>query len=158
MSVYGKKIGDESIQVEACRCYARGIESQLVESRANQQKLTTGIHAEDIYDEEAVCVPLMFCFFESMMCTSFAAWAQHSNAAGQMLEMLGPQKCRDGVLHHLFCSVRVATVFFDNKNRHLSLTVCRSITESHGRRPPLWRQMSCVPSLSSRGRKLPWIE
>lgn len=110
MSVYGKKTGNQSIQVEACRSYAKGIENQLAESRLNQQRLTAGTDVGQIYDLEAVCVPMMFCFFESMMCTSFAAWAQHSIAAGKILEMLGPQQCRDGVLHFLFRTARITTV------------------------------------------------
>ena len=110
MSVYGKKTGNQPIQVEACRSYAKGIENQLAESRSNQRKLTAGVEACEIYDAEAVCVPMMFCFFEAMMCTSFGAWAQHAMAAGKMLELLGPQKCRDGLLHYLFRTARITTV------------------------------------------------
>ena len=110
MSVYGKKTGNKPIQVEACRSYAKGLEIQLAETRLNQRKLTAGVDAGEIYDAEAVCVPMMFCFFEAMMCTSFSAWAQHAMAAGKMLEMLGPQQCRDGILHYIFRTARLVTV------------------------------------------------
>ena len=110
MSVYGKRSRDESIQMEACRCYAKGLESQLIEGQINQLQLSKGRSVTEVFSEETVCAPIMFCLFESAMCTSMAAWAQHLVAAGKMLEMLGPERCRHGIIHHMFRTVRIGIV------------------------------------------------
>ena len=112
MSVYGKRNGDESIQMEACRSYAKALESQLIEGQIHQLQLSRGESVAEVFSEETVCAPIMLCLFESAMCTNITAWAQHLVAAGKMLEMLGPDRCRHGTLHNLFRLVRIGTVYY----------------------------------------------
>ena len=137
MALYGKKSGNESIQMEACRHYAKGLESQLLDSKAHQLKMANGGQVAEIFNEETICATVMFSFFESIMSTSITGWAQHLAAAGKMMEMLGPERCRYGIVHNLFRTVRVGTV------SHVPATACnssrtydvRSIMVLHGTNP-----------------------
>lgn len=110
MAHYGKKTGDVSIQVEACRWYEKGLESQRLESQRTQLQLLHGDSVHLRLDAVTISAPLMFSVFESMMSTSFAAWSQHVKAAGKMIEMRGPENCQSGLIYRLFRTVRIGTV------------------------------------------------
>ena len=110
MAHYGKKTGDVSIQIEACRWYDKGLESQRLESQRTQLQLLLGDSVHQRLDAVTISAPLMFSVFESMMSTSFAAWSQHVEAAGKMTEMRGPENCQSGLIHHLFRAVRIGAV------------------------------------------------
>ncbi len=110
MAHYGKRSGDESIQVEALGWYAKGLQSQRLESKGFDLQLAKGSSAADVFNESIICTPIMFAFFESVMCTTYPAWAQHLKAAGKMMEMLGPWRCRQGMLHQLFKTSRTGAV------------------------------------------------
>lgn len=110
MALYGKKTGNESLQLEACRVYSKGLQSQIEESRANQSKLTDGKSPDLIFTEQDICAPILFCIFETAMSTAFDAWAQHLMAGCKILEMLGPEKCQQGMYHSLLRFVRAGAV------------------------------------------------
>ncbi len=104
MALYGKLTGDESIQLESIRWYTRGLESQ----RLQLQMLCEGGKA--VSDASMVLVPLLFCHFESSMCTAPDAWMPHAVAAENILVMMGPHVCRTQQMHAIFLSVRVSAV------------------------------------------------
>ena len=110
MALYGKKNCDVGMQLEACHWYDRGLECQRLESHETELQLAKGESAADKISEATISAPILFSLFESLMTTSFAAWAQHITAAGKMLELRGPAKCQDGTIHHLFRSVRLGSV------------------------------------------------
>ena len=110
MAHFGKRTGNVSMQVEACRWYDRGLESQRLESQRTELQLRNGDSVHQRLDAATISAPLMFSLFESMMTTSFAAWSEHLKAAGKMLEMRGPEGCQTGLIHHLFRTVRVGAV------------------------------------------------
>lgn len=112
MAHYGKRTGDAAMQREACHWYDKGLENQRLESHEMELQLANGARAADKISEATICAPIMFSLFESLMTTSFTAWAQHMTAAGKMLELRGPEKCQDGIIHHLFRSVRIGSVSF----------------------------------------------
>lgn len=106
MAIYGKLTGDESIQLESIRWYTRGLESQ----RLQLQILCEGGKA--VSDVSMVLVPLLFCHFESSMCTAPDAWMPHAVAAENILVMMGPHVCRTQQMHAIFLSVRVSAVSY----------------------------------------------
>lgn len=106
MAIYGKLTGDESIQLESIRWYTRGLESQ----RLQLQMLCEG--GKDVPDASMVLVPLLFCHFESSMCTAPDAWMPHAVAAENLLVMMGPHVCRTQQMHAILLSVRVSAVSY----------------------------------------------
>lgn len=104
MAIYGKLTGDKSIQLESIRWYTRGLESQ----RLQLQMLCEGGKA--VLDASMVLVPMLFCHFESSMCTAPDAWMPHAVAAENILVMMGPHVCRTQQMHAIFLSVRVNAV------------------------------------------------
>ena len=107
---YGKQSGDQSMQLEACRWYGKGLQSQLLENERTQNILATGGNVKKKINEMTICSPIMFSIFESLMTTSGPAGGQHMQAAARMLEMMGPENCRHGNIHQLFRTVRLTTV------------------------------------------------
>lgn len=107
---YGKRSGDVAVQTEACRWYDKGLKKQVHESQQTQLRLTNGENLDDKLGVAAICAPIMFSLFESLMTTSFAAWASHLTGAIKLLEMRGPDACRSGVIHQLFRTARLGAV------------------------------------------------
>ena len=110
MAHYGKQTGDHAMQLEACRWYDKGLESQRLENQQMELQLSKGGNVDERINEATLCAPIMFSLFESLMTTSFNAWSEHMKAAGKMLEMRGPENCRDGIIHHIFRTVRLTAV------------------------------------------------
>ncbi|KAK3170140.1 hypothetical protein OEA41_009526 [Lepraria neglecta] len=139
MAHYGKKTGDVSIQVEACRWYDKGLESQRLESQRTQLQLLHGDSVHQRLDAVTISAPLMFSVFESMMSTSFAAWSQHVKAAGKMIEMRGPENCQSGLIHHLFRTVRIGAIYmgmtFERPSVFASEEWCRIPFLKEGKNP-----------------------
>lgn len=104
MAIYGELTGDGLIQLESIRWYTLGLESQ----RLQLQMLCEGGKA--MPDASMVLVPLLFCHFESSMCTAPDAWMPHAVAAENILVMMGPHVCRTQQMHAIFLSVRVSAV------------------------------------------------
>jgi hypothetical protein len=102
MAFYGNLAGDESIQTDACRWYAMGLTSQ-------RSLLQTG-RPKRMPTMEEIFAPIMFSMFEVVVCTDPNGWIHHLSAAGRMLEMRGPENCRDGIVHMLFRTVRLSSV------------------------------------------------
>lgn len=110
MAHCGKRRGDLSMQNEACRWYDKGLEKQMLESQQTQLKLANGENVDDTLGVAAICAPILFSLFESLMTTSFAAWASHLRGAIKMLEMRGPENCQSGIIHQLFRTARLGAV------------------------------------------------
>ncbi len=110
MALYGKQRGDAAMQLEACYWYDKGLESQRHENHETELQLARCGSAASKISEATISAPILFSLFECLMTTSFAAWAQHITAAGKMLELRGPTMCQDGIIHHLFRSVRLGSV------------------------------------------------
>lgn len=127
MGLYGRKCGNESMQIEACRQYAKGLENHLIETQMRHLWLANGRDVADVIDEEAVCATIMFAFFEATMATTVNAWADHMLAASKMVELLGPKRCATGVLHYIFRTVRIGIVS-EPRVFHGSLLICHRRT------------------------------
>ena len=110
MAHYGKRTGNISMQIEACRWYDKGLEAQRLESERTELHLINGGNVDQRLGVAAISAPIMFSLYESMMTTSFVAWAQHLKAAAKMLEMKGALNCQSGLIHHLFRTVRIGAV------------------------------------------------
>ncbi|KAH0548214.1 hypothetical protein GP486_008070 [Trichoglossum hirsutum] len=106
MALYGIRSGDKSIQTDSCRWYAMGLSCQ----RSLLQKSATDCPAEMPTAEE-ICAPIMLSLFEVAVCTAPAGWIHHLSAATRMLEMRGPENCREGTVHTLFRTLRISSVF-----------------------------------------------
>jgi hypothetical protein len=52
---------------------------------------------------------MMFAFFDSVLRTSPFGWLQHFRAAEQMLAIVGPRKCQNGIMYMMFHSMRIAS-------------------------------------------------
>ena len=108
----GKKHGNKSMQAEACYWYDKGLEKQRLDSQQTQRQLANGVNIDESLGVATICAPILFSLFESLMDTSFAAWASHLKGAVRMLEMRGPENCQSGVIHQLFRSARLGAVSF----------------------------------------------
>lgn len=100
MFFYGALAKDISIQTEACKWYSRALQSlqRLLSQRSS------------LYSGEEACAVVMLTHFENLAGTSNDAWFQHVQAAATMLEMSGPEGCRDGFSHQLFRHLRLLVV------------------------------------------------
>ena len=110
MAHYAKRTGDMSMQMEACRWYDKGLEAQRLESERTELHLLAGGNIDQRLGVAAISAPVMFSLFECVMATSFLAWSHHLKAAAKMLEMRGAINCQSGLIHHVFCTVRIGTV------------------------------------------------
>ena len=110
MAHYGKISGDVTIQLDSMRWYSRGLQSQRVDSINTQNKLALGGKPDEIFNETVISTPMMLMFFETVMGTTPLAWGQHLHVASLMLQVVGPWKCREGILHHIFKVVRIGAV------------------------------------------------
>lgn len=105
-ATYGHLTENKSIQSNARRWYALGLERQLTKIQKMKMEGTRTVDASIVF------VPLLFVQFEIAMCTQPDAWVPHAIAAEQHLALMGPQKCRAPLMDHIFlylrcCSVRV---------------------------------------------------
>lgn len=100
MFFYGTLAQDVSIQTEACKWYLRALQDLrcLLSQEASS------------YPGEVLCAVVMLTHFENLAGTSKEAWFQHVQAAATMLELNGPQGCRDGFSHQLFRHLRLLVV------------------------------------------------
>ena len=110
MAHYGKISGDTSIQLNSMRWYSSSLEIHQQENAVTQRRIAEGGEAGDIFNEILISTPIMLMFFESVMGTLPSAWARYLKAASLMLEIMGPWRCRQGILHHIFKVVRVGAV------------------------------------------------
>ena len=110
MAHYGKRTGDKSMQIEACRWYDKGLKAQRLQSERTELHISTPGNIDQRLGVAAVSAPLMFALFESMMTTSYVAWSQHLKAAAKMLEIRGAINCQSGLIHDVFRTVRIGAV------------------------------------------------
>lgn len=102
MGLYGVLARDQSIQTESCRWYARALETQ----RRRVSELSNNV----ALDGSMVFISIMFAIFETAMSTVAGAWTRHACAAVKLIEMIGPESCQKGYLHHLFRTIRQTDV------------------------------------------------
>jgi hypothetical protein len=101
MALYSKMTGDKGIEIDACRWYTKGLETQR-----ESLKHTVGCISTDV----AICSAIMFSVFESIISTTPRGWLEHFSAAANMVYLRGAEKCQRGLVHRFFRSVRLASV------------------------------------------------
>lgn len=104
-AIYGHLTKNESIQSNARRWYTLGLERQRMKIQKMKME-GTGTAA----DASIVFVALLFVQFEIAMCTEPDAWMPHAIAAQQYLVLMGTQKCRAPLVHHIFLNLRRSSV------------------------------------------------
>jgi hypothetical protein len=117
MAFYGSLVNDESIQIEACKWYARGLVGQRSQISGLEAGLTgsadpggAAVAEVNIPSEEAICTSIMLGYFEISCSTTPLGWFQHIQGAARLLEMRGPQNCQIGIAHRMFRTVRLNMV------------------------------------------------
>lgn len=104
-AIYGHLTKNESIQSNARRWYTLGLERQCVKIQKMKMEGTgTAVDASIVF------VALLFVQFEIAMCTQPDAWVPHAIAAEQHLDLMGAQKCRAPLVHHIFINLRRSSV------------------------------------------------
>ncbi|KAF4629248.1 hypothetical protein G7Y89_g8903 [Cudoniella acicularis] len=103
MALYGRQMKDRAMETEAVKSYSNGLES-------HRKNLSRATQYSERFMSRAVCAAMMFAFFESVLCTSPLGWLQHFRAAEQMLAIVGPRKCQNGLMHMMFHSMRIASL------------------------------------------------
>jgi hypothetical protein len=101
MAIYSKMTWDKGIETDACRWYAKGLETQR-----EILERTVGCISMNV----AICSAIMFSVFESIISTTPRCWLEHFSAAANMVYLRGAEKCQRGLVHRLFRSVRLASV------------------------------------------------
>ena len=107
---YGRRTGNQPMQLEACQWYEKGLESQRFENEQTELRLAQGEDIEEEISETWISAPIMLTLFESVMATSLISWTHHMRAAGKMMELRGPRSCQNGSIHYLFRTVRLTAV------------------------------------------------
>lgn len=105
---YGNLTGSVSIQNEAYKWYGKAVQS--LRTLIEQSYIAQGEHTARLA-EDVICAPVMLYHFEVMTNMASEAWMQHIDAAAMMLGKLGPEKCRSGLAHQFFLTVRHFIVF-----------------------------------------------
>lgn len=100
-AIYGNLTKNESIQSNARRWYTLGQERQRMRIQ-NMRLEDTGTTV----DLTIVFIALLFVQVEVAMCTQPDAWMPHAIAAEHHLVLMGPQKCRVPLVHHIFLILR----------------------------------------------------
>ncbi|KAK9240075.1 hypothetical protein V1525DRAFT_266269 [Lipomyces kononenkoae] len=103
--------GDTAIQMEACRWYVAGLESQ-------QQELLR--LKEAAVSEGEVCATMLLSFYETIRSTSSDAWMYHMRASSRLVELGGPEGYRTGLAHELFRALRLYMVYVSTSKRQPS--------------------------------------
>ncbi|KAK9342024.1 hypothetical protein V1522DRAFT_417488 [Lipomyces starkeyi] len=98
MVLCGFLVDDRAIQMEACRWYVAGLESQ-------QQELLR--LKESCASEGEICATMLLSFYETIRSTSSEAWMYHMSASSRLVELRGPEGYRTGLAHELFCALRL---------------------------------------------------
>lgn len=105
-AIYGHLTKNESILSNALRWYTLGLEEQRMKIQKMKME-GTGTPT----DGSIVFVALLFVQFEIAMCTQPDAWVPHAIAAEQhLLDLMGAQKCRKPLVHHMFLNLRRSSV------------------------------------------------
>ena len=101
MVYYGVMTSNASIQTEAFKWYAKGLESQ----RSFLQNTTLGL-TKPMPAEEEILPAIILALFELVSCTTPSGWMDHITGAATMLEMRKPENCQTGLSHLLFRTIR----------------------------------------------------
>ncbi|KAJ4184015.1 hypothetical protein NW767_013358 [Fusarium falciforme] len=96
MISYGTLAGDMSIKTAARKWYAEALHHL-------QCLLTKGNVS---VDESIICAVVMLIHFETWAGTSQKAWLRHLKGAAMLLQVAGPESCRDGFMHQIFSHLR----------------------------------------------------
>lgn len=96
MISYGTLAGDVSIKTAARKWYAEALHHL-------QCQITKGNVA---VDETIICAVVMLIHFETWAGTSQKAWLRHLKGAAILLQLAGPESCRDGFMHQIFSHLR----------------------------------------------------
>ncbi|KAI8665485.1 Zn(2)-C6 fungal-type domain-containing protein [Fusarium sp. Ph1] len=96
MISYGTLTGDVSIKTAARKWYAEALHHL-------QCRITKGNVA---VDESIICAVVMLIHFETWAGTSQKAWLRHLKGAAMLLQVAGPESCRDGFMHQIFSHLR----------------------------------------------------
>ncbi|KAK9483565.1 hypothetical protein V1527DRAFT_413098 [Lipomyces starkeyi] len=110
MVLCGSLVGDKAIQMEACRWYVAGLESQ-------QKEL---LRLKKVVSDGAICATMLLAFYETIRSTSSEAWMYHMCASSRLVELRGPEDCGTGLAHELFCVLRLYMVYVSTAKRQPS--------------------------------------
>ncbi|KAJ8101609.1 hypothetical protein POJ06DRAFT_222156 [Lipomyces tetrasporus] len=110
MVLCGSLEGDKAIQLEACRWYLAGLESQQKELLRLKKAVSDG----------AICATMLLSFYESIRSTSSEAWMYHMCASSRLVELRGPEGWGTGLAHELFCALRLYMVYVSTAKRQPS--------------------------------------
>lgn len=104
-AIYGHLTKNGSIQSNARRWYTLDLERQRMKIQ------NTGLEGtRTTVDVSIVFVAMLFLQFEVAMWTQPDAWVPHAIAAEQHLILMGPQRCRAPLVHHIFLIIRFWSV------------------------------------------------
>ncbi|KAK9320867.1 hypothetical protein V1517DRAFT_328194 [Lipomyces orientalis] len=110
MVLCGSLVGDKAIQMEACRWYVAGLESQKNEL----------LRLKKVVSDGAICATMLLSFYETIHSTSSEAWMYHMCASSRLMELRGPDGCGSGLAHELFCALRLYMVYVSTAKRQPS--------------------------------------
>ncbi|KAK9427778.1 hypothetical protein V1505DRAFT_379044 [Lipomyces doorenjongii] len=110
MVLCGSLVHDKAIQMEACRWYVAGLESQRNEL----------LRLKKVVSDGAICATMLLAFYESIRSTSSEAWMHHMCASSRLVELRGPEACETGLAHELFCALRLYMVYVSTAKRQPS--------------------------------------
>ena len=111
MAFYGKNAPDQSIQNASWQAYGIALNRQILDMGVLTNRTQRHLSGVESLSAALIASALLLSMFETIMpYGNYEAWAQHLQGAAHLLEMHGPEACRSGPFHHLYRTVRVATV------------------------------------------------
>ena len=102
LAFYSKLTRSKDIEIEACKWYSKGLESQR-----NSLQLVT---KNRMTTSGSICAAIMLSFFESIICTTPMGWLLHHRAAEKMLDIIGPERCQSDWMFMFFRTLRKVSV------------------------------------------------
>ena len=111
MAFYGKSASDQSIQNASWQAHEIALNRQILDMGVLINRPQRQLSEVESLSAALTASALLLSVFETIMpYGNYKAWAQHLQGAGHLVEMHGPEACRSEPLHHLYRTVRVATV------------------------------------------------
>ncbi|OQV00609.1 hypothetical protein CLAIMM_06086 [Cladophialophora immunda] len=103
--------GHKQAEMDAMRWYSAGLECHRTTLQHSHTKACVEIGSDGNFSnilpsDLAICVPLLFQYFETMRETTADVLSAHYNAAAEMICRRGPFECRTGIGHRIFRSLR----------------------------------------------------
>ena len=124
LAFHGKVSQNTSLMTESYKWYGVGL-------RAHQKQLQILSNHKKKPSIEEICMAIMLSFFEIISSTTHTAYFQHIMGAMKLLEMVGPEGCREATIGRLYQVVKAQMVCYEPHASSVPLTAGLGLCGNH---------------------------